>query len=75
MRKNEMKNSYWGFKKIKYEPFEIIIQHKRVDRNLESMVAELLDLIDKKINKDEFVCLMHIDILIDRIRDYFDLKI
>lgn len=42
---------------------------------LESMVAELLDLIDKKINTDEFVCLMYIDLLIDRIRNYFDLKI
>lgn len=62
---------YGDFKKIKYEPLDIIIQHKRVDRNLESMVAELLDLIDKKINTDEFVCLMRID----RIRNYFDLKI
>ena len=42
---------------------------------LESMVAELLDLIDKKINTDEFVRLIYIDLLIDRIRNYFDLKI
>ena len=66
---------YCNFEKIKYKPLDIIIQHKRVDRNLESMVAELLDLIDKKINTDEFVCLMRIDLLIDRIRNYFDLKI
>ena len=67
-----MKKRYCNFKN---EPFNIIITHKRVDRMLESMVAELLDLIDKEINTDEFVCLMHIDLLIDRIRNYFDLKI
>ena len=67
-----MKKRYCNFKN---ESNNIIITHKRVDRMLESMVAELLDLIDKKINTDEFVSLMYIDILIDRIRNYFDLTI
>ena len=67
-----MKKRYCNFKN---ESNNIIITHKRVDRMLESMVAELLDLIDKEINTDEFVCLMQIDLLIDRIRNYFDLQI
>lgn len=67
-----MKKRYCNFKN---ESINIITTHKRIDRMLESMVAELLDLIDKEINTDEFVCLMYIDLLIDRIRNYFDLKI
>ena len=67
-----MKKRYCNFKN---ESNNIIITHKRVDRMLESMVAELLDLIDKEINTDEFVCLIQIDLLIDRIRNYFDLQI